>query len=170
MRIEKNDVSGRVYTSTRRRRIKLCRPFPGENTQSCVSVHHSTPTIPDAAIQVAARRKMQLQETVVALTREKAPFYPPAYIQRATMNFDGSFFPRGAFGRNDADLHYAIYVRDLRARPHSFAIYVVVGCARRKNTPFRSVRVSPFFSFPYLFFIITSRFAVSLARYTCVHV
>jgi len=39
--------------------------------------------------------------------------YPPA----AAMNFDGSFSLRGAFGRNDADLHYAIYAR------HSFEIY-----------------------------------------------
>jgi len=30
------------------------------------------PAIPNAAIRVAARRKMQLQETVVALTRESS--------------------------------------------------------------------------------------------------
>lgn len=83
------------------------------------------------------------------------------YIQRATMNFDGSFFPRGAFGRNDADLHYAIYVRDLRARVRvvSRQIYLV-GCARRKNTPFVFLFFFLFLSLSRPLFIFYYRFAI----------
>lgn len=87
-RIGKNDVSGRVYTSTRGRRIKLCRSFPGENTRRVASPVHWMPAIPDAAIQVATRRKMQLQEAVVALTRESSALSAGIYSERPWILMD----------------------------------------------------------------------------------
>lgn len=164
-RIEKNDVSGRVYTPTQGRRIKLCRSFPGENTRRVASPSIQCRQFPSRRFGLQLAEKCSCKKRSLRL-REKAPLYPTA--KRATMNFDGSFFPRGAFGRNDADLHYAIYVRDLHARaPAQFLD--IRGWLSSPN----EYRFAPFvllflFLFSCLFFILTWRFAVSLVRYTCV--
>ena len=93
-----------------------------------------------------ARRKMQLEETVVALTRESSAIH-----RRQPWILMDLFSPRGAFGRNDADLHYAIYARIVSRYIH--------GCMLTKEdgeSPFAASFFFSFYLFPYIFFIFAS--------------
>lgn len=88
-------------------KIKLC--FPGRvhtrNGREEVTRSIRYRGIPSAAIHAAELAEKYSWKKRCAYTRKLR------YPLSAAMNFDGSFSPRGAFGRNDADLHYAIYTR-----------------------------------------------------------
>ena len=152
--IERNGISERVRAQARRRRIKLC--FPGRNARRCLSpfdARNSQRGDPGCR----ARRKMQLEETVVALTRESSAIH-----RRQPWILMDLFSPRGAFGRNDADLHYAIYARIVSRYIH--------GCMLTKEdgeSPFAASFFSLFISF-LIYFLSSPRFMIPLGQYSCV--
>lgn len=107
---EKWHLSGRVHTPARRRWLKLCSPgrIREEWARGCASVH-SMPGIPGATIRSCrepAPKNAVGRNGRCAYTRKLR--YPPAWWPWILIDL---FPPRGAFGRNDADLHYAIYAR-----------------------------------------------------------
>lgn len=103
------------------------------------------------------RRKMQLDEETVAQWRLRESFALPT-----TMNFDGSFSPVGsAFGRNGADLHYAIYAR-ARASERLFvrSLEILRGSLAKDVESVSSFCVSSFLSFLRAFSLSLSFFYI----------
>lgn len=168
VRIEKNDVSGRVYTPARRRRIKLCRPFPGENTRRELRLrpfNASNSQRGDSGC--SSPEKCSCKKRSLRL-REKAPLYPPAYSERPWILMD-PFSPAELSAGTTLicimQFTCAIYAR---ARPHSFEIYLVVVVLERINVSLRLC--FPFFP-SLIYFLLSprnSRF-LSMRWYLCTY-
>lgn len=139
----------RVYVDTTTA-DKPLSPVPRRKyIQSCVSVHHSMPAIPDAAIRVAARRKMQSQETVVALTRESSALSTGVYSERPWILMDPLAPAELSAGTTlicIMQFTCAIYER---ARIVSRYAWLLVALAR-KNTP-----CFPFFPPSPIYFLLS---------------
>lgn len=135
-RIEKNDVSGRVYTSTRGRRIKLCRSFPGENTRRAASPSIQCRQFPTRRFGLQLAEKCSCKKRSLRL-REKAPLYPPAYSDHEFwwILFSPAELSAGTTLICIMQFTCAIYTR----APAQFLDIRVVGRALAERIPFRSV-------------------------------